>query len=58
MGQIRQMIDSMDPEEAASEISQAMKTLFPLLTEEVRLAFIMNLTGSSGKDKIGGLVHL
>lgn len=58
MDQIRQLIDSMDPQEAAAEISQAMKKLFPLLTEEVRLEFIMNLTGSSDKDKIGGLVHL
>ena len=58
MGQIRQLIENMDPEKAAAEISQAMKKLFPLLTEEVRLEFIMNLTGSSDKDKIGGLVHL
>jgi hypothetical protein len=58
MGQLRQLIDNMDPQEAAAEISQAMKNLFPLLTEEVRLEFIMNLTGNSDKDKIGGLVHL
>ena len=58
MGQIEKLIGTMEPEQAAAEISAAMRTLFPLLTEKIRLDFIMNLTGSSDKDKIGGLVHL
>jgi len=55
---IQQIVDRMDPEEAASAIALVTKRLFPLLNEEARLKFIMSLGGDSGEDKVGSLVHL
>lgn len=58
MNKIQELVDSMDPKAAAAEISEIMKRLFSLLGEESRLDFIMSVIGDTGKDKIGGLVHL
>ncbi len=55
---IQKLTDSMEPQEAASAIGLVMKTLFPLLNEEVRLKFVMNLVGESTEDKVSSLVHL
>jgi len=58
MSKIKQLIDSMDPEEAAAEIAVIMKKLFPLLSEEARLKFVESLAGNSGGDKLTSMVHL
>lgn len=58
MGKIKQLVDSMDPYEAASEISTIMKNLFPLLSEEARLKFVASLAGDSKGDKVTSMVHL
>lgn len=55
MSKIKQLVDSMDPYEAASEIAMIMKNLFPLLSEEARLKFVAGLAdqiaaGSVQKD--------
>jgi len=55
---IQQLVNSMNPDEAASAIALVMKNLFPLLDEEARLKFVMNLVGESGEDKVASLVHL
>ena len=34
------------------------KDLFPLLDEDARTRFVMNLVGDSGDDKVSSLVHL
>lgn len=56
-GEIQQLIDSMDPIEAAHELAVAAKKLFSLLGEEALRDFLTNLTGDGGQDKIAGLVH-
>ena len=55
---IQEIVNGMDPEEAAAEIALAMKKLFVLLGEEARIKFVMNLVGDSGEDKVGSMVHL
>lgn len=55
---IQDMIESMDPLEAAQEIAVAAKKLFSLLGEEALRDFLTNLIGDGGQDKLTGLVHL
>ena len=55
---IEEIVDSMDPEEAAKEIALVAKKLFPLLREETRLRLVTNLVGDSEGDKVASLVHL
>ncbi len=57
MSKIKQLVDSMDPYEAAYEIAMIMKNLFPLLSEEARLKFVAGLAGDSGGDKVTSMVH-
>jgi hypothetical protein len=55
---IAEIVDSMEPEKAAAELARVIKKLFPLLEEEARLNFVMNLMGESGEDKLASMVHL
>ncbi len=57
-GRIQQLIESMDPHEAASEMADAAKELFSHLGEEALRDFLTNLIGEGEQDKITGLVHL
>lgn len=57
MSKIKQVVEKMDPEEAASEITSIMKKLFPLLSEEIRLKFVAGLAGDPGGDKVTSMVH-
>ena len=58
MAKIKQLVDNMNPDEAAAEITAIMKNLFPLLSEEARLQFIAGLAGEPGGDKLTSMVHL
>jgi hypothetical protein len=58
MNEIARILNNMDPEDAATQTAAALKQLLPLLGEEGRNQFIMNLLGESGQDKIAGMVHL
>lgn len=55
---IAEIVDSMEPEKAAAELARMIKKLFPLLGEEARLDFVMNLVEESGEDKLASMVHL
>jgi hypothetical protein len=55
---IAEIAESMEPEKAAAELARVIKKLFPLLGEEARLNFVMNLVGESGEDKLASMVHL
>ena len=55
---IQELAKSMEPEEAASAIALALKDLFPLLDEDARLRFVVELIGDSGDDEVASLVHL
>lgn len=48
---IQQIIDSMDPHEAALELGLVAKKLLSLLDEDARQRFLVNLIGESDKDK-------
>lgn len=58
MNEIARILNTMDPEDAATQTAAALKELLPLLGEEGRNQFIMNLLGESGQDKIASMVHL
>ncbi|MCX5882279.1 MAG: hypothetical protein NTU74_10910 [Deltaproteobacteria bacterium] len=58
MEEILKIVDSMDPEQALSELSRVLKMLFSALGEEARSEFLWNLMGESGEDKVSSLVHL
>lgn len=55
---IQSLVNNMAPQEAASALSLVIKNLFPLLDEDARMRFVMNLVGDSGDDKVTSLVHL
>jgi hypothetical protein len=58
MAGIQEHLDRMTPEKALAEITAALKKLLPLMTEEVRLDFVVNLIGGAGDDKVSSMVHL
>jgi hypothetical protein len=58
MNEIAKILNNMAPEDAAAQTAAALKQLFPLLGEEGRNQFIMNLLGESGQDKVSSMVHL
>jgi hypothetical protein len=57
-GRIQQVVDSMDPVQAAEEMAVAAKKLFSILGEDALRDFLTNLLADGGQDKITGLVHL
>jgi hypothetical protein len=52
------LIEEMDPETALKEMALAVRKLFPLLDQESRLDFVVNLIGEAGSDKVASLVNL
>jgi len=58
MGEILEIVNQMDPKTALTEMAAALKRLFPLLDEETRSNFVMNLIGEPGSDKVSSMVHL
>ena len=57
-GKIQELVESMDPLEAAMEMADAAKKLFSVLGEEALRNFLTDLIGNGGQDKVTGLVHL
>jgi hypothetical protein len=55
---LQSLVNEMEPQDAASALTLIIKNLFPLLEEDARIRFVMNLIGDSGDDKISSLVHL
>jgi len=55
---IKELVNNMEPHEATSALSFVIKDLFPLLDEDTRIKFVMDLIGDSGDDKISSMVHL
>ncbi len=58
MNEIEKVFSRLDPEDAANQTAIALRQLLPLLGEEGRTRFIMNLLGETGQDKISSMVHL
>jgi hypothetical protein len=58
MSEILKIIRHMDPEAALDEVGRALKTVFPVASEESRSRFLLDLVGESQQDKVSSLVHL
>ena len=58
MSEIAKIIERMDPESALKKVSQALKTIFPVVSEKSRGEFLLELVGESKADKVSSLVHL
>ena len=55
---LEKLLGSVDPAQALPEIAAALKKILPLVTEEDRLNFVVNLIGGAGDDKVASMVHL
>jgi hypothetical protein len=55
---IQALVKNMAPQDAASAIAIVIKGLFPLLDEDTRIKFVIDLIGDSDDDKVSSLVHL
>ncbi len=58
MNEIEKILNNLDPEDAVTQAATALKQFLPLIGEEARNRFIMNLLGETGQDKISSMVHL
>jgi Winged helix-turn-helix DNA-binding len=58
MADIQKLLESMDPTQALPEIAGVLKKILPLVTEEDRLNFMVNLIGGASDDKVASMVHL
>lgn len=58
MDEILAMVNRMEPEQALAAVGKALKSIFPVLSEESRGRFLLDLVGESQEDKVSSLVHL
>jgi len=58
MAGIKEGLERMAPEKALGEIAAALKTLLPVVTEEERLNFVVQLIGGASDDRVASMVHL
>lgn len=58
MAGIQETAERLAPAQALMEIAGALKKILPLVTEEERLNFMVNLIGGAGDDKVASMVHL
>jgi hypothetical protein len=58
MNEILAIVSRMEPEKALDEMGKALKAVFPVLSEESRGRFLLELVGDSQDDKVSSLVHL
>jgi hypothetical protein len=58
MAGIQERLDRMTPEKALIEIGAALKNILPLVTDEDRLNFVVNLIGGASDDQVASMVHL
>ena len=58
MAGIQERLDRMPPEKALGEIGAALKRILPLVADEERLNFVVNLIGGASDDQVASMVHL
>ncbi len=58
MPRIEERLDRMAPDKALKEVEGALKKILPLVLDEERLNFVVNLIGGAGDDKTASMVHL
>jgi hypothetical protein len=55
---MQECLDRMTPAKALQEIEAVLKKTLPLVTDEERLNFVVNLIGGARDDKVASMVHL
>jgi len=55
---IQERLDRMTPEKALQEVEAALEKFLPLVTDEDRLNFVVNLIGGASDDQVASMVHL
>jgi hypothetical protein len=58
MAGIQEVLAGMDSAQGLTEIAKALKNILPLVTEEDRMNFVINLIGGESSDKVASMVHL
>jgi hypothetical protein len=58
MAGIHEILQKLTPASALAEIAAALKTILPLVADDERLAFVVELIGGAGDDKVASMVHL
>ena len=58
MAGMEELLGRLAPVKALAEIAAALKNILPLVTEEDRLNFVVNLIGGASDDKVASMVHL
>jgi len=58
MAGIQERLGRMTPENALTEIGAALKKILPLVSDEDRLNFVVNLIGGASDDQVASMVHL
>ena len=59
MDTIQKIVNRMDPEEALAKLTAIVNSLFQQVNEEIRLNFVVGLTGQAAEDdKVSSLVQL
>ena len=58
MAGIQERLDRLTPEKALIEIGAALKKILPLVADEERLNFVVNLIGGPSDDQVASMVHL
>ncbi len=55
---IQERLERMTPGKALTEMAAALKKILPLVTDEDRLNFVVNLIGGASDDQVASMVHL
>jgi hypothetical protein len=58
MAGIKEGWERMAPGKALGEMAAALKAILPVVTEEERLNFVVQLIGGAGDDRVASMVHL
>lgn len=58
MSEIQECLNRLTPDKALEEIEAALNKILPLVTDEDRLNFVVQLIGGASDDKVASMVHL
>ncbi len=58
MAGIAKTLERLAPAQALAEIAVILRKILPLLPEEERRDFVIDLIGGAGDDKVASMVHL
>ena len=58
MEPFEKVLEGKEPRQALATLAGVIKKLFPLVEQQDRLDFVMQLMSDGGNDKIAGMVNL